>query len=154
MTPILMLTARDEIGDRVLGLDAGADDYLLKPFALVELMARIRALSRRPASLAAPIRTLGNVSLVAEEMRVVIDGENTVLTAQEFAAIERLSRSPGRVVPKRALGDHLYALDQDWTDNAVETIVHRLRKKLACAGATLEIKTLRGIGYLLVETEA
>ena len=153
MTPILMLTARDEIGDRVRGLDAGADDYLLKPFAFDELMARIRALSRRPANVATSLRTLGNVTLATDIARVTVSGTAIGLSLQEVSTLERLMRSAGRVIPKRALGEHLYAFDREWTDNAVETIVHRLRRKLSSAGATLEIKTLRGIGYLLVENE-
>ncbi|MFN8733699.1 MAG: response regulator [Hyphomonadaceae bacterium] len=154
MTPILMLTARDEIGDRVQGLDAGADDYLLKPFAFDELMARMRALVRRPANVASATRTLGNVTLAADEGRVCVDGTVIGLSAQEISTLERLMRSSGRVIPKRALGEHLYTFDHEWTDNAVETIVHRLRKKLATSNASLEIKTLRGIGYLLMEVEA
>jgi len=150
-TPILILTARDEIGDRVQGLDAGADDYLLKPFAFDELMARIRALVRRPANLASSTRMLGNVTLAAHEARVTVNGISLGLSAKEISTLDRLMRSAGRVIPKRALGEHLYTFDQEWTDNAVETIVHRLRKKLTASNASLEIKTLRGIGYLLME---
>jgi two-component system response regulator TctD len=152
-TPILMLTARDEIGDRVQGLDAGADDYLLKPFAFDELMARMRALVRRPINLVSSTRVLGNVTLEVNEGCATVDGTLIVLSAKEISTLDRLMRSPGRVIPKRALGEHLYTFEHEWTDNAIETIVHRLRKKLTVSNSSLEIKTLRGIGYLLVEVE-
>lgn len=151
-TPTLMLTARDEIGDRVAGLDAGADDYLVKPFATDELLARLRALSRRSGTATGGTEfTLGNLSYDPRTTVLRVGRQSVLLTGQEHAALDRLLRAGDRVTPKRRLGEHLYALDQDWSDNAVETLVHRLRKKLVGAGATVELKALRGLGYILVE---
>jgi DNA-binding response OmpR family regulator len=150
-TPTLMLTARDEIADRVAGLDAGADDYLVKPFATDELLARLRALSRRTGDPSAPEFRLGNLIYSTANTSLSVAGRPVRLTAQEHSALERLLRAGDRITPKRRMGEHLYALHQDWSDNAVETLIHRLRKKLAAAGAKVELKALRGLGYLLVE---
>jgi DNA-binding response OmpR family regulator len=150
-TPTLMLTARDEIGDRVAGLDAGADDYLVKPFATDELLARLRALGRRTGDLAAPDFRIGNLTYTPGTTTLVVENRPVRLTAQEHAALDRLLRAGDRITSKRRMGEHLYAFHQDWTDNAVETLIHRLRKKLSGAGATVELKALRGLGYLLVE---
>lgn len=151
-TPTLMLTARDEIGDRVAGLDAGADDYLVKPFATDELLARLRALSRRSGDPASATEfTIGNLTYDPRTTVLKVGRQTVFLTAQEHAALDRLLRAGDRVTPKRRLGEFLYALDQDWSDNAVETLVHRLRKKLLAAGASVELKALRGLGYVLIE---
>ena len=153
-TPTLMLTARDEIGDRVTGLDAGADDYLVKPFATEELLARLRALRRRSAEITASELRIGNLLYDPQSPSLTVSDRDVRLTAQEYAALDKLIRAGDRITPKRMLGEHLYALHQDWSDNAVETLVHRLRRKLLKAGATVEIKALRGLGYTLYETEA
>jgi two-component system, OmpR family, response regulator len=151
-TPTLMLTARDEIGDRVAGLDAGADDYLVKPFATEELLARLRALRRRFPEITVDELRLGNLLYDPRSTSVIIDDRDVRLTAHEHAALDKLIRAGDRVTPKRMLGEHVYALHQEWSDNAVETLVHRLRKKLSEAGATVELKALRGLGYILYET--
>ena len=151
-TPTLMLTARDEIGDRVAGLDAGADDYLVKPFSTDELMARLRALRRRSAEVTTTEFRVGNLIYAPQTMSLVVADGAVRLTAQEHAAFDKLIRAGDRVTPKRVLGEHLYAFHQDWSDNAIETLVHRLRRKLSKAGATVEVKTLRGLGYVLCET--
>ncbi|SJZ92618.1 response regulator [Consotaella salsifontis] len=153
-TPTLMLTARDEIGDRVTGLDAGADDYLVKPFATEELLARLRALRRRSAEITASELRIGNLLYDPQTPSLTVGDQVVRLTAQEYAALDKLIRAGERITPKRMLGEHLYALHQDWSDNAVETLVHRLRRKLLEAGATVELKALRGLGYILYETEA
>lgn len=153
-TPTLMLTARDEIGDRVTGLDAGADDYLVKPFATEELLARLRALRRRSAEIAATELRIGNLLYDPQSASLTVADRDVRLTAQEHAALDKLIRAGDRVTPKRMLGEHLYALHQDWSDNAVETLVHRLRRKLSEAGATVELKALRGLGYILCETRS
>ena len=150
-TPTLMLTARDEIGDRVAGLDAGADDYLVKPFATDELLARLRALSRRGGDLAAPEIRIGNLTYTPRTATLLVGDRPVRLTAREHAALDHLLRAGDRITPKRRMGEHLYSFDDDWSENAVETVVHRLRKKLSAAGATVELKALRGLGYLLVE---
>lgn len=150
-TPTIMLTARDEIGDRVAGLDAGADDYLVKPFATDELLARLRALGRRTGHPAAPEFRIGNLTYTPRTTTLIVGDRPVRLTAQEHAALDRLLRAGDRITPKRRMGEHLYAFHHDWSDNAVETLIHRLRKKLSGAGATVELKALRGLGYLLVE---
>ena len=151
-TPTLMLTARDEIGDRVAGLDAGADDYLVKPFSTDELMARLRALRRRSAEIPVTEFRIGNLIYAPQSMSLVVADGTVRLTAQEHAALEKLIRAGDRVTSKRMLGEHLYAFHQDWSDNAIETLVHRLRRKLSIAGASVEIQTLRVLGYVLCET--
>lgn len=151
-TPTLMLTARDEIGDRVAGLDAGADDYLVKPFSTDELMARLRALRRRSAEIPVTEFRIGNLIYAPQSMSLVVADGTVRLTAQEHAALEKLIRAGDRVTSKRMLGEHLYAFHQDRSDNAIETLVHRLRRKLSLAGASVEIQTLRGLGYVLCET--
>ena len=151
-TPTLMLTARDEIGDRVTGLDAGADDYLVKPFATEELLARMRALRRRSPEITADELRLGNLLYDPQKTSLTVADRDIRLTAQEYAALDKLIRAGDRVTPKRLLGEHIYALHQEWSDNAVETLVHRLRRKLSDAGATVELKALRGLGYILCET--
>lgn len=148
-TPVLVLTALNAVEDRVRGLDHGADDYLVKPFAIQELVARIRALLRRPGAALGRTLTLENVSLDTSARIVKVDGILLDVTRSELMLLETLLRSQGRVVPKERLGDLLHDLDQEWSANSVETLMHRLRKKLAAAGANLSIRTLRGLGYLV-----
>ncbi len=148
LTPVLVLTALDAIEDRVHGLDSGADDYLVKPFALQELVARLRALLRRPGAVLGRVLTLANVSLDSSA-RIARVGELPLdLTRSELVVLENLLRNQGRVVPKGRLGDLLHDIDREWSENSVETLMHRLRKKLAAAGAEISIRTLRGLGYL------
>ncbi len=148
-TPLLVLTARDGIGDRVAGLNAGADDYLVKPFASEELVARLRALLRRPADVLGTVLTLEDVAFdtVARETRV--GGEILLLSRRETDLLEQLVRRSGRVVSKRYLEDALYGFQDDTSSNSVEATVSRLRKRLLAAGARVAIHTVRGLGYLL-----
>jgi DNA-binding response OmpR family regulator len=152
--PILILTARDAIEDRVSGLDAGADDYLVKPFATVELNARTKALLRRPGGALGVKLQAGNVVLdtVGRDVRV---GELSLqLPRRECTILEHLLRRQGRVVPKTVLEEKLYGIDEELESNAVPVHVHHLRRKLQDAQATAEIHTVRGIGYLLTEIKS
>ena len=151
--PVLVLTARDAVEHRVAGLDAGADDYLIKPFAMAELVARTKALLRRPGGALGTTLKSGNVAFdtIGRDLTV---GDKTVLMPQrEMAILEHLMRRMGRVVPKSLLEDKLYGLDDELESNAIPVHVHHLRRKLADSGATVEIHTVRGIGYLLVEAK-
>ena len=152
-TPVLILTARDGVEDRVKGLDGGADDYLLKPFAMSELVARIRALLRRPGGALGLTLTAGNVSFdtAAREVRV---GETVIsVSRREMGVLEQLMRRYGRVVPKDVLEDKLYGFGEEVTSNSVEVHISRLRKRLTKAEANISVHTLRGVGYLLSEDE-
>jgi DNA-binding response OmpR family regulator len=152
--PVLILTARDAVEDRVLGLDAGADDYLVKPFAMAELVARTKALLRRPGGALGTLLKAGNLSFdtVGRDVRV---GEVAVqLARREAAILEHLMRRAGRVVPKALLEEKLYGLDEELESNAIPVHVHHLRRKLVDAGADAEVHTVRGVGYLLVEPKA
>ncbi|MDP3161927.1 MAG: response regulator [Reyranella sp.] len=153
-TPVLVLTARDGVSDRVTGLRAGADDYLAKPFAMEELIARIQALLRRPGSLLGRRLTFGNVALDTEGRQIFVADTPHAFPARETAVLEILLRRSGNVAPKRLFEDHLFGLSGDVGSNAVEVYVHRLRKMLADTGATVKIHTVRGVGYLLTEDKA
>jgi DNA-binding response OmpR family regulator len=153
-TPVLVLTARDGVTDRVTGLREGADDYLAKPFAMEELAARIQALLRRPGNLLGRLLTFGNVSLDTEGRQVFVAGAPRTVPARETAVLEILLRRSGNVAPKRLFEDHLFGLSGDVGSNAVEVYVHRLRKILADAGATVKIHTVRGVGYLMAVEKA
>ena len=150
-TPVLVLTARDGVSDRVTGLREGADDYLAKPFAMEELVARLQALLRRSDTLLGRQLTFGNVSLDTEGRQVSVGGTVRPFPARETAVLEILLRRSGNVAPKRLFEDHLFGLSGDVGSNAVEVYVHRLRKMLADAGATVKVHTVRGVGYLLSE---
>jgi DNA-binding response OmpR family regulator len=150
-TPVLILTARGSLQDRVTGLQHGADDYLVKPFALEELIARLQALLRRPGNLLGVALKLGNITLDTTARQALVDGEPLFLSAREVAVLEQLLRRSGRVVSKALLADDLYGLSQEIGSNAVEVYVHRLRKHLVDAGASVQIHTLRGVGYLITE---
>jgi two-component system OmpR family response regulator len=147
--PVLILTARDAIEDRVSGLDRGADDYLLKPFAMKELAARLRALLRRPGLTLAFDLELGNVSFDTVTRKVKVNDHVIAIPRRELGALELLLRRAGEVVSKQGLEDVLYGLSNEVNPNAVEAVVSRLRKRLESAGADCVIHTLRGIGYLL-----
>jgi DNA-binding response OmpR family regulator len=149
-SPVLMLTARDSVDDRVAGLDAGADDYLGKPFDLAEVEARLRALVRR-AQGTEDIATLGRLRLDRKARRFSVAGAPLDLPAREFEVLWELMSPPGRTVSKRAMSDKLSSFDEALGDNALEAFISRLRKKLAGSGAA--IRTLRGIGYLLEAAE-
>jgi two-component system OmpR family response regulator len=145
--PVLVLTARDSLEDRVRGLDLGADDYLAKPFDLPELEARVRALIRRGQSGGASRISHGALSLDTVGRRATLDGEPLDLSAREFGVLEILMLRSGRVVSKDQLAEQLYGWDEEVGANAIEVYVHRLRRKLEPAGVT--IRTIRGLGYLL-----
>jgi len=152
-TPVLILTARDGVEDRVRGLDAGADDYLLKPFAMEELIARIRALLRRPGGALGLMLTAGNVSFDTTAREVLVNHAAITVSRREMGVLEQLMRRNGRVVPKDVLEDKLYGFGEEVTSNSVEVHISRLRKRLTKAKADISIHTLRGVGYLLSEDE-
>jgi DNA-binding response OmpR family regulator len=147
--PVLILTARDGVNDRVTGLRAGADDYLVKPFAVEELVARLEALLRRPGQLLGRSLKLGNLVFDTAARQVFVGGEPQILAARELALLEILMRRSGRVVPKRAVEDQIFGLANDVGSNAIEVYVHRLRKSLQDYGADVAIHTIRGVGYLI-----
>ena len=147
--PIIAVTARDGISDRIAGLDAGADDYLTKPFDVDELVARLRAVLRRQGDLGGARLKAGNVSLDALSGDLFVGGCHVVLTARERELAELLLRRAGQVVSKQLAEDQLFGLAEPIASNAVEVYAHRLRRKLGAAGATARIETIRGVGYLL-----
>jgi len=148
--PVLILTARDAIGDRVAGLDAGADDYLVKPFALDELAARLRALLRRRSGRAEPIVAYGGIELNPATREVRRNGEPVALSAREFALLEALLARPGAILSRAQLEEKLYGWNDAVESNAVEVHIHALRKKL---GADL-IRNVRGVGWLAAKPGA
>ncbi len=150
-TPVLILTARDAIEDRVKGLDSGADDYLSKPFATPELVSRLKALLRRPGGVLGSILVAGNVTLDTIGRDIQINASPIELSRREVAVLEHLMRRLGRVVPKEFLEEKLYGFGEELESNAVPVHVHHLRRKLELGGASAQIHTVRGVGYLLTE---
>ncbi len=148
-TPVLILTARDTVDDRVTGLNAGSDDYLVKPCAMEELVARVRALLRRPGGALGVTLSAGNISFDTTAREVRIDDKTIAISRREMGVLEQLMRRYGRVVPKDVIEDKLYGFDEEVTSNSVEAHISRLRKRLEKAGANVSIHTLRGVGYLL-----
>jgi DNA-binding response OmpR family regulator len=148
-TPVLILSARDGLDDRVSGLNKGASDYLSKPFATEELIARLQALLRRPPGLGGPTLALGNVTLKTDGRQAEVDGRMLPLPAREVDVLEVLLKRSGRVVSHDALQGQVFGSSQDVASNAIEVYVHRLRKTLAEAGANVQIHTIRGAGYLM-----
>ncbi|MBX3568144.1 MAG: response regulator transcription factor [Rhizobiaceae bacterium] len=142
-TPVIVLTARDQISDRIEGLNAGADDYLVKPFDLGELSARVYAVARRYEQRPSPMSVYGGLQVNLAERRISVDGAQLELTSREWAVLERLLQRPGAVVAKSLFEDALYAFGAEVESNAVEVYVSRLRKKLGAA----RIETVRGVGY-------
>jgi two-component system OmpR family response regulator len=146
-TPVLVLTARDELDDRVRLLNLGADDYMVKPFELVELQARIRAVTRRALARSGGSIGVGALRLNLSERRAYAGESPLDLSPRELGVLELLLLRRGRVVSKAQIQEHLCEWDQELTDGAIELYIHRLRKKLA--GTEVELRTMRGFGYLL-----
>jgi len=145
VTPVLILTAKDTVADRVRGLDAGADDYLIKPFDLDELAARIRALLRRAGGRAAPLIVHGPLEVDPASRQVTLAGQQVELAPKEYAILINLLENAGRALSREQLEQSLYGWGEEVESNAVEVHIHHLRKKL---GADL-IRTIRGVGYLV-----
>jgi two-component system OmpR family response regulator len=145
--PVLILTARDGWYEKVEGIDAGADDYLVKPFQMEELLARIRALIRRSQGLASPLLECRSIALNTREGKVTVEGRPVDLTSHEFMLLNYLMHRPGAVVSRTELTEHIYAQDFDRDSNTIEVFIARLRKKLPPD----TIKTVRGLGYQLVK---
>ena len=150
-TSVLMLTARNAVNDRVLGLDAGADDYLAKPFAVSELRARLRALARRPSATVAPVLRVANLCLDPASHHAERGGTSITLTAREFALLEYLMRNPRRVVSRAQILEHVWDDNFDPVANAVDVLVGRVRRKIDASGEAPLLHTVRGAGYMLTD---
>ncbi len=151
-TPILMLTARDAIDDRVAGLDAGADDYLVKPFAVKELLARLRALGRRGAEvLRSPVLCVGDLRLDTTTHRVTRGSRAIELTAKEYAILECLLREPGRLLTRKVIAEHVWSYESDNESNVIDVYIRNLRRKIDDGEPVKLIHTVRGAGYRLAE---
>ena len=150
-TPILMLTAKSEIEDKVAGLDAGADDYLTKPFVMPELLARIRSMTRRQAEFVPNLITLGNLTLNRENYELSTDDGSIRLGNKEFQMMELLMNNPGRLIPTESFMERIWGYDTEAEINVVWVYISYLRKKLASINANMEIKATRGVGYALEE---
>jgi len=148
-SPVLMLTARDGIADRVAGLDAGADDYLTKPFAFAELTARIRALLRRGSSERAPVLEIGDLTLDPAAHSVTRAGQTVDLTAKEFALLELLMRHPGEVLSRTRILEHVWDFAYDPSSNVVDQYIAYLRRKIDKPFGREDVETVRGAGYRL-----
>lgn len=144
--PVIILTARDQVSDRIAGLNAGADDYLVKPFDLSELSARIGAVTRRATGQAAPVVTFGDVTIQLAERAIARSGKTLALTAREWAVLEALLGRPSGLVSKSEIEERLYDLDAEVESNTIEVYIARLRKKIGHE----RIVTERGLGYRLV----
>ena len=148
-TPVLITTARDAVPQRVEGLDAGADDYIVKPYDLDELLARIRALIRRAAGRAEPLYTHSGVSIDPATRSVVANGHDVLLSAREWTLLQLLLARPGVVFSRKQLEEKMYSWKDEVSSNAIEVYIHGLRKKL---GTNL-IQNVRGVGYMIPKTE-
>ncbi len=150
-TPVLMLTARDAVSDRVEGLDAGADDYLTKPFAVAELLARVRALGRRGPQAASEALQVSDLTLDPGRHVVRRAGKHVDLTRTEFALLEYLMRHPGQVLTRQQIMDHVWGYDYETMTNVVDIYVHYLRNKIERGFGGKLIRTVRGVGYSITD---
>ena len=150
-TPILMLTAKSEIEDKVAGLDAGADDYLTKPFVMPELLARIRSMTRRQAEFVPNLIKLGNLTLNRENYELSTETGSIRLGNKEFQMMEILMNNPNRLIPTESFMERIWGYDTEAEINVVWVYISYLRKKLVSIGANMEIKATRGVGYALEE---
>jgi DNA-binding response OmpR family regulator len=148
-TSVIIITARDQVGDRVAGLDAGADDYLVKPFALDELMARLRALTRRKHQVKNPLITVGDLEIDTLRRSISRSGVEIELTAREYALLELLALRQGEVVTRAEIWEQLYDFNQDPESNVVDVFIAYLRRKIEGEGRMKLIHTRRGMGYML-----
>lgn len=152
-TPVLMLTARDTIDDRVSGLDAGADDYLVKPFAFSELLARIRALLRRPPMQVGTVLQIGDLMMDTSTREVRRGNHLLDLTPREYAVLEYLMRHPNQVLTRTQIGEHVWNFDFYHESNVIDVYIGYLRRKVAGKGQTPMIHTIRGVGYRISAEE-
>jgi two-component system copper resistance phosphate regulon response regulator CusR len=151
--PILMLTARDAISDRIAGLDAGADDYLIKPFAFDELLARLRALARRPPPVLDAVITIGQLSVDTRAQRAMKRGRAIPMTAKEYALLEFFARHQGALLSRADITAHVWDENHDPLSNSLEVYINRLRHKIDDEGAESFIETRRGAGYVFSDPE-
>lgn len=149
-TPVIIMTARDQVSDRIAGLQSGADDYVVKPFDMQELLARLGAVMRRTQGSASSWLQVGSLSLDLQGRRAHVDGQDIELTAKEWAVLEKLASRPGRIVNKEALDQALYSFDDEVGSNTLEVYISRIRKKIG----KQRVETVRGLGYRLVEGSA
>jgi DNA-binding response OmpR family regulator len=148
-TPVLLLTARDRVADKVIGLDLGADDYLTKPFAFEEFLARVRALLRRGSSQGAAVLRFADLALDPASREATRGGRRILLTTREYALLEYFLRNAGRVLSRPMLAEHVWGLDFDPESNIVDVYVGYLRKKVEADGGPRLLHTVRGAGYVL-----
>ncbi len=152
--PVLMLTARDTVTDRVTGLDRGADDYLTKPFAFEELVARVRALLRRGAPNQSPVLTIADLRLDPVTREITRADQRIEMTAKEFALLEFFLRQPGRVLSRAVIAQHVWGVDFDTFTNVIDVYVNYVRKKIDAEFEPKLLHTVRGVGYVLKEPDA
>jgi DNA-binding response OmpR family regulator len=149
--PILMLTARDTLDEKIAGLDAGADDYLAKPFQFGELLARLRALLRRGGATVSAVLRVGVLELDTRSHRVTVEGQTLTLTTKEYAVLEYLARNSGRIVTREEIAEHVWSQEFDPFSNLIEVYVNRLRRHMEKTTSKKLIHTIRGSGYMLEE---
>lgn len=153
VVPVLLLTARADLSDKISGLNSGADDYMIKPFEVDELIARLKALLRRPSKTMGPVVNLGNLSFDTIKRYAQINDNILDLSRREMDLLEQLIYSTDKIVTKKAIEQRIYSYGESGSANSVEVLVHRLRKKLSDHAANIEIHTLKGVGYMMKEVE-